>query len=127
MNIRLAISGKEKIRVAAIIAGAQDRAALNTIAARENWKLQFANSCESLLEELKRHPAVVLCDRDWRATLDALHTDTSRSRMILVSPETGDKLWLEVLGRGGYDVITRPFHERRLVDAIAHAWAELTK
>ncbi|MDP9169885.1 MAG: hypothetical protein M3N54_04655 [Acidobacteriota bacterium] len=125
--MRLAISGKEKTRVAALIANADDRAALSAIATRENWRLQFANRRESIVEELRRSPAVVLCDTDWRGTLEALHSNPLRSRMILVTPETGDKLWLEVLELGGYDVVTRPFHERRLIDAITHAWGELTK
>lgn len=127
MNIRLAISGKQKVRVAALIDGAAERATLHTLAARENWRLSIANDYHSLLKILRQAPAVVLCDGNWRGILEGLRAEKARSQMILVTSEMRDKLWLEVLELGGYDVVTSPFHERRLVGAIDHAWAELMK
>ncbi|MEP6716079.1 MAG: hypothetical protein ABJC09_10930 [Terriglobia bacterium] len=127
MNIRQAISGKERVRVVALIDGAAERATLHTLAARESWRLAIAHDHQALLRELRQAPAVVVCEGDWRAILESLRAAGARCRMILAAPQTVDKLWLEVLELGGYDVVTSPFHERRLIDAIDHAWAELMK
>jgi DNA-binding NtrC family response regulator len=124
-------SDAEKIRVLAVLAEARDRACLDAIAAQEHWELKLSESCDSAREALKHYRAdVILCDRDlngcnWRDAITMLAA--SDNRTILATPTMDDKLWLEVIERGGFDVITRPFHEHRVIQTVTTAWNELRK
>jgi PleD family two-component response regulator len=123
----------EKISVLAVLPETPDRVALTGIAAKAKWNLRFAATCDSALADLKHHPAaVIICDRDlepcdWREALPALRAQCPNSRIILTSPGNDDRLWLEVIERGGYDVLTRPFHENRVIQAVRLASTEVRK
>jgi FixJ family two-component response regulator len=43
-----------------------------------------------------------------------------RQCIILVSPVTDDYLWQAVIELGGYDVLTKPFREEKVV-TVVHA------
>lgn len=121
----------ERIRVLAVLPDPRDRAFIDAIAAHENWELKLSSSCDSAREALRHYRAdVILCDRDlngcdWREAIAMLSAGNNRT--ILASPATDDKLWLEVIERGGYDVITKPFHEHRVIQTVTTAWNELRK
>ena len=123
----------DKIRVLAVTSNALDRISLEGIAARAHWNLKLAPNCETAAAALKhRPPAVIICDRDlphieWRETLRFLSLHAPASPIVVISPDTDDRFWLEVIERGGYDVITRPFHENRVVTTVRQASDRTTK
>jgi DNA-binding NtrC family response regulator len=125
-------SGERRIEVLAVMPDTQDRGALEGIAAREHWALRFAPGCESASDALKKHPAaVIICDRDqlrrdWREALALLAAEAPGRPIIVSAAETDDKFWMEVMERGGYDVVTRPFVEPRLVNLVRRAAGEYT-
>ncbi|MDE3194749.1 MAG: response regulator [Acidobacteriota bacterium] len=119
--------GEQRIRVLVVMPNPADRTAFTGIAAHAHWDVRMASSCDSAGEMLKHHPAdVIVCDRDvkpsgWREALETLAARSPQSRFILSTPATDDRLWLEVIERGGYDVVTTPLHQDRVIRAINHA------
>jgi DNA-binding NarL/FixJ family response regulator len=122
-----------RIRVLAITSNEMDRIVLEGIAARARWDLKFASGCEAAVASAKHPaPAVILCDRDlpgtdWRETVRYLTEHALTGAIVVIAPETDDRFWLEVIERGGYDVITRPFHENRVVVTVRQAALQPTK
>jgi DNA-binding NtrC family response regulator len=104
-----------------------DRARFANIAARTDWEVHMASTSDSAAEILKHHPAdVIVCDRDvkpagWRVAIEELAARSPASRFILSSPANDDRLWLEVIERGGFDVVTTPLHQERVIRAIQQA------
>jgi DNA-binding NtrC family response regulator len=123
-------SGEDRIEVLAVMPDTLDRSVLEGIAARERWALRFAPGCDKGVEALRRHPAaVIICDRDqprddWREALLRLAAEAPGKPIIVSSTETDDRFWMEVMERGGYDVVTRPFVEGRLVGLVRRAAGE---
>jgi len=119
-----------RVRVLAILPNPADRSCLAEIAAREKWNLRMASDCESALEILKHNPPeVIVCARDvkpsgWREAMGALGTQAPGISIILATPANDDRLWLEVIERGGFDVITTPLHENRVVETVRLAWRQ---
>lgn len=119
--------GEQRLRVLAVLPNPPDRAAFAGIAAHARWEVRMASTCDSAEEILKHHPVdVIVCDRDvkpagWRGAIEALSTHAPHSRFILSTPANDDKLWLEVIERGGYDVLSTPLHEDRVIRAINQA------
>ncbi len=116
------------VRVLALVPKDSDRQVLSEIAERSKWHLDFALSYESAVELIRSHKfAVILCDRDlssafnWREAVQKLAGLAPGSCVMLTSPVNDDVLWQEVIDRGGYDVLTKPFHEERVVRSVRFA------
>jgi DNA-binding NtrC family response regulator len=123
-------SGAERIEVLAVMPDAVVRGGLEAIAARENWVLRFVPECVKAVEAVKRHPAaVIICERDlpqcdWRAALAFLAEQVPGCPIIMSAPDFDDRFWIEVMERGGYDVVSRPFSEVRLASLVKRAAEE---
>jgi CheY-like chemotaxis protein len=116
-----------RIPVVALTTNPSDPAALTGLAERAGWSLTMATDLEGAAAALLRHPgAVILCDRDlagvgWREAAHLLTLCSPEIRFVVLSPETDDRFWLEVIERGGYDVLTRPIHDNRAIVAVRQA------
>jgi DNA-binding NtrC family response regulator len=104
------------------------------IAQHSDWDLALADSREHAAELIGRHRfTIIVCDRDlpgldWRDSMQALVTAAPGSCILLASSVSDDYLWQEVIQRGGYDVLTKPFKD----DTVAHsinqaAWYRATR
>ena len=124
---RLWHSGDGQIRILAVMPDTPDRSGLEEIALRADWGLRFCLDCETAVAWLQSHTAtVIILDRDqaepgWREALRVPAFQATASRIIVSARETDDRFWLEVMALGGYDVVTRPFAERRLVSVVQRA------
>lgn len=112
----------------AVMPNDSDRHALSRIADKAKWHIEFAANYDSAVELLRSHKfAVILCDRDlssainWREAVEKLAGIAPGSSVMLTSPVNDDVLWQEVIDRGGYDVLTKPFHEERVVRSVRFA------
>ncbi|MES1260631.1 MAG: response regulator [Acidobacteriota bacterium] len=122
-----------RLRVLAITSSDPDRAFLEGIAGRAHWDLKLVSSCEAAVAPVRHQaPAVILCDRDlpgtdWREAVRYLREHLPASAIIILAAEMDDRFWLEVIQRGGYDVVTRPLHEHRVVATVRQASLQPTK
>ena len=127
-----AANGRKRVRVLAVMPYDGERNTLFEIAKQSNWHLEFAATCESAVNLLRDQQfAVILCDRDlpgceWRDAMKVLVTNAQGACVILTSPVNDDYLWQEVIQRGGYDVLTRPLQEQRVLHTIELAWSYWT-
>jgi len=105
---------------------AQNR--LNQIFGHTNWKLETADSCYEALRRLRElHTAVVVCehklpDGGWQDLLSGVSELPSPPNVIVTAPDADDLLWSDVLNRGGYDVLARPFDSSEVLRIISLAW-----
>ncbi len=122
-------SGRNSVRILAVMPNHSDGLALSQIAERAHWYFELTESCQSAIDKLDdQNFAIVLCDRDvsdsnWRDAVQTLAAKAPRTCVILTSPVNDDYLWQEVIQRGGYDVLTKPFQEERVVRAVSFAWS----
>ncbi len=117
------------MNVLLITASQPDRQAFERIAAKAVWQVIFAGTCEQGLQCLRDSRfGVILFDRDigggdWRENFSVLHAAAPLSCIILVSRVNDDYLWEEVVQRGGYDVLSKPFQESQVAASISLAWS----
>jgi putative two-component system response regulator len=115
---------QSEIRLLVISASAREQNAIRVIAMRHGWKLLLADSVSSALTLLALEPAaLILCDRDlpdveWRDMFRTLLAAAEGQCVILVSPVTDDYLWQAVIEVGGYDVLSKPFQEEKVVTVV---------
>lgn len=72
---------------------------------------------------------VAECDLDQRSWLDVLaeiraSTRWPAPRLVVASRLADERLWAEVLNRGAYDLLLKPFQPAEVSWVISHAWLE---
>lgn len=123
----LGFPSEDAVSILAVMPNHADRTAMRQISERAHWYLQVGDTFEEGIDMLRdREFAVILCDRDlpgvgWREAIAALVKKAPRTSVILTSPVNDDYLWQEVIRCGGYDVLTKPFQEERVIKTIAVA------
>jgi DNA-binding response OmpR family regulator len=92
-----------------------------------HWFLDQVSTLEEALILLKRKPVDVaiankdLCEGCWRVLLDATTTLAAAPPLIVTSRFADERLWLEVLSEGGYDVLAQPFEAEEAIRVIGAA------
>jgi FixJ family two-component response regulator len=85
------------------------------------------NRYDALRRLRDMHPAVVVCehklpDGGWQDLLNGVLDLPTPPNVIVTAPDADDVLWSDVLNRGGYDVLARPFDRAEVVRIISLAW-----
>ena len=120
---------RDRITVVGLLVSERDRLELQQIASRAQWSLKLCATVEDALRSLPANePALIICDReiagpDWQNTIQTLASSAPGSCVILASRVNDEYLWHEVIGHGGYDVITIPFAEETTVHMVQLAWS----
>ena len=92
-------------------------------------RLRWATSRQAALSIMRRfRPSVVISDEvltdgDWRELLADLQREKHGPPLIVSSRLADDRLWVEVLNLGGYDLLMKPFaatEVTRVVKMAAH-------
>ena len=70
---------------------------------------------------------VVICERDlpdgnWRDVMTQTDLMPQRPLLIVTSMFADERLWVEVLNLGGYDVLQKPFDEKEVVGMVGQAF-----
>ncbi len=109
----------------------EDRAAWRHILEHDAAEARHVSGCREALSFLHRnHVPVVICERDlpdgtWKDVLEPLAAQSHFPAVIVTSRLADERLWLEVLDAGGYDVLPKPLDrqeaKRTLVLARRHA------
>ena len=104
------------IRILAIM---PKNAELGAIANRSGWRIDWA---ASIPVELGRYE-IILCERcrDWKDRIRQIAAAAPHGCVILVSAESDDHLWQDVIDCGGYDVLTKPFQPDRVMQLVQFA------
>jgi DNA-binding response OmpR family regulator len=95
-----------------------------------DWKLFTAHTYKEGMAQLSREQIpVVLCecqlpDGNWKDVLSRLAPMLEPPRLIAVSRHADERLWLEVLNLGGFDLLATPFREVEAGYAIGTAWLD---
>jgi len=116
------------VTVLSVTPSAEAQNRLSHIFGHTNWKLETVATCYDALRRLREmHPAVVVCehklpDGGWQDVLNGVLDMPTPPNVIVTAPDADDVLWSDVLNRGGYDVLARPFDRAEVVRIISLAW-----
>lgn len=106
----------------------EDIALLETIFQQQQWKLHTLDSLNSASDLLRKNPvSVVITERDqsegdWRDLLGQTQDSPFRPLVVVISRFADERLWAEVLNRGGHDVIAKPLREFDVLWVLRHAF-----
>jgi DNA-binding NtrC family response regulator len=115
------------VQIVAAGADDQERSALQQVATREHWGVEFTNSSEEAWAIANQSMApVILCDRDlpetnWREAVRSLAALPHRPIVILLSKVADEYLWNEVFRIGGFDILARPLRAEEVRRAVGLA------
>jgi DNA-binding NtrC family response regulator len=113
-----------RIAVVAMVANGEDRQVLMDVSAQQGLQVHFVESPEEALKAIERLRApAALVDRnwpgsDWRTVVEGLSSSEVRPCVILMSGVLDERLWAEVVGRGGYEVLAKPVQAEQAVRVI---------
>jgi DNA-binding response OmpR family regulator len=104
----------ENITLLAINLNRDDRLSLERILDRDRWTVQGARSLREATTLLRRHPSLILCEKDlpdgnWKDVFREACGLDYPPPLVVVSRNADERLWAEVLNFGGYDVLIEPF------------------
>lgn len=115
------------IRVLALTRDPDEWHTLQRLAADENWIMLWAHCSARAREIIATHSVlVVICDRDlpqedWKHVFDELSGLRPLPCLLLASEVADDYLWREVVQHGGFEILTRPFEDDKVVRMIRFA------
>ena len=120
----------DTVAVLAISSHEGDHAEFSRIFSRSRWQLFGARNCQeamSLLE--KRLVGVLICesslpDGTWKDVLERISRMSDSPLLIVTSRRADEALWAEVLNRGAYDVLSKPFERVEVTRIISLAWLQ---
>jgi DNA-binding NarL/FixJ family response regulator len=105
---------------------------LGAVLAHVQW--QSRALAESTPEELLAQGPVILYDadpspfhqedwqEDWRAALQQFLRVHPGSRVVFLSRVADEEMWIEVLNSGGHDLLSKPFSDTELRQAMRRAF-----
>ena len=101
---------------------------LRRILGHSRWTLLEADSVAQAAAILRERPSVVLiceavlADGTWKELLDHTLAFDPPPPLMVTATHADDRLWMEVLNCGGYNVLAQPLNERELFDSVSLAW-----
>jgi FixJ family two-component response regulator len=135
MNLGASVLRPASVPLVALIVHELDRQVLKSVAGPQSWEVHFVESCEQARAVAENLAApVILLDRDWpssewRVWVERLASSSHDPCVILVSGVADAYLWQELIRRGGYDILAKPFREGNVARVIklALCWASAPK
>ena len=113
--------GSRPVQVVLASGKQEDGGALETIVEGTQWSLTSVPDFASAAGALRRLAApILLCDRDlpgvrWQDALRTFAAGSGGPCVILLSSVADQYLWDDVIERGGFDVLTRPFQKQQVL------------
>jgi DNA-binding response OmpR family regulator len=111
----------------------EDHCALIHILRPAGWSLDSAFGCLDAIKSLEVESApVVIVERDlpdgnWKSLRNRLIQMPFAPKLIVTCRLADERLWVEVLNLGGYDVLAQPFYAREVLSSVNSAfnhWGE---
>ena len=117
-----------KVSVLAVTPSQHDRSALEHIFSHSNWEIEFTRSLRDLAARVNRDEFGVVFtpermpDGDWRDVLGEIESCQPSPKLLVVTDRVDGDTWAEVINRGGYDVLVKPFAPREVMWLVSQAW-----
>ena len=110
------------------VAPEPERAELRRMLEHSRWTLMEASTVAEAAATLRERLSVVLiCDAilpdgTWVELLRLAQNLPSPPPVIVAARGADDELWMQVLNRGGYNVLGKPFSEQEVFEMVSVAW-----
>lgn len=107
----------------------EDLIRLLHIISDEEWNIYwYTNRGDALASLQKNAISAVICDRelpdsDWRGVLSRVGNLPHPPPLIVTTSFADDSFWAEVLNRGGYDVLMKPYAAEEVLRTVRSACA----
>src|SRR5215467_5389438 len=106
----------------------EDNTSLENIIGPSRWTLLKADKLPTAWDLLQRHDvSVVLCERDlmpgtWIDLLKHIQPMHHPPYLIVTSKFADERLWVEALNLGAWDVLAKPFNRSEVIRTVKLAW-----
>ena len=124
------------VTVLSIAAAGEDHSSLKDILGHSDppmsagclWHVETSFTPRAAMEHLRaRSIPIVLCENDqqpgaWKEMLDQMTRIPNPPCLIVTSRQADDRLWVEALNLGAYDVLAKPFDRSEVVRTLGNAW-----
>lgn len=124
----LATNLRNAVTVLSVTPYEEDQFWLQTIISHSKWRLYRADCLETALRVLHKHEVgVVLSEKElpphsWIDILYLVNHVQSAPAFIVTSRLADDRLWMEALNLGAYDVLAKPFNRDEVLRSVSLAW-----
>ena len=101
---------------------------LQAVVGQSTWRLFQACDLMSTLALLRQHEiAVVICEQNllvgtWIDVLEQINSLPTAPSLIVASRVADERLWVEALNLGAWDVLAKPFDRNELIRSVRSAW-----
>jgi DNA-binding NtrC family response regulator len=106
----------------------EDNSSLEAIIGHSRWTLLKADKLPTAWGLLQSHDvSVVLCERDlmpgtWIDILKHIQPMPHPPSLIVTSKFADERLWVEALNLGAWDVLAKPFNRSEMIRTVKVAW-----
>jgi DNA-binding NtrC family response regulator len=118
----------EPVHIVVVCPSDDDRLMLRDVGQRQGWKLEEARTYREAMNRVAhgRIP-VILCesqlpDGSWEDVLSGTATCLIRPRIVVMSRHADERLWVDVLSMGGFDVLAAPFADQEVCRCVELAF-----
>ena len=119
---------KRKLELLTINNDKKDCAALRSIMGRTNWIFHCVPDLSRALQFLEKNMVpVIVCSKElpgggtWKDVLAAVRRFPNPPDVLVYTAQPDDRLWMEVLSSGGYDLLQVPFNRDEVLRLISSA------
>ena len=118
----------ELLKVLSVSPSEEDHVSLQAIVGHSTWMLFKAECVPAALGVLRQHNiSVVLCERDlmpgsWIDMLESVRDLSYPPSLIVTSRLADERLWVEALNLGAWDVLAKPFERSEVLRSVKIAW-----
>jgi DNA-binding NtrC family response regulator len=127
-----ACARKRRLEVLSINSDKKDCAALRSIMGHTTWIFHCVPDLSRAIQFLgKNLVPVIVCSEElpggdtWKDVLAAVRRFPNPPDVLVYTAQADDRLWMEVLSSGGYDLLQVPFDRDevlRLINLAARKW-----
>ena len=111
--------------------GAEPHPEIHRILKDNGWPTEHAPTIEQSLLAIQKKPffLVIITARQlpcgpWHKLLDGFRGMAVPPLVIVTDHLADDRLWADVLNRGGYDVLAQPLDKREVSRVVRQAWLQ---
>ena len=122
---------KRKLEVLTINNNRKDCASLQSIMGHTNWIFHYVPDLSRAIQFLEKNPVpVIVCSKEfpggtWKDVLAAVRRFPNPPDVLVYTAQADDRLWMEVLSSGGFDLLQLPFNRDevlRLISLASRKW-----